>query len=89
MPVGSHEKEVPISVLGVLTMDGSAQKWREFRNLCQTQTILDSSLMPIQRNQQAGHQITIFREHVLKTCMMNILQYYKRSRYHQELLHKI
>ena len=41
MPVGSQEKEVPISVLGVLTIDGSAQKRREFCNLCQTQTILD------------------------------------------------
>ena len=43
MPVVSQEKEVPISVLGVLTIDRSAQKGREFRNLCQTQTILDIS----------------------------------------------
>ena len=58
MPVGSQEKEVPMSVLGVLAIDGSAQKRREFRNLCQTQTILDISWMSIKRNRQAGHQMT-------------------------------
>ena len=73
MPVGSQEMEVPISVLGVLTIDGSDQKRREFRNLCQTKTILDISWMSIKRNRQAGHQMTISRENVLRTCMINIL----------------
>ena len=73
MPVGSQEKEVPVSFLGVLTIDRSAQKRIEFRNLCQTQTILDISWMSIKWNWRAGHQMTISLENVLKTCMMNIL----------------
>ena len=59
----------PVSVLGVLTIDGWDQRQKEFRNLYQTQTIGDISWMSFRRNQQAGHRMTISRENVWRTCM--------------------
>ena len=73
MPVKSQEKKVPISVPGVLTIDGSVQKRKEFRNLYQIQTILDISWISIRRNRRAGHQMITFQENVLKICTRNIL----------------
>ena len=73
MPVKSQEKKVPISVPGVLTIDGSVQKRKEFRNLYQTQTILDISWISIRRNRRAGHQMITFQENVLNICTINIL----------------
>ena len=49
----------PISVHGVLTIDGWDQKQKEFRNLYQTQTIGDISWMSLGRNRQAGHWATL------------------------------
>ena len=51
-------------VLGVLTIDGWDQRKKEFRNLYQTQTIVDISWMSLRRNRQAGHRMTISRENV-------------------------
>ena len=39
------KRRPPISVLGVLTIDGWDQRKKEFRNLYQTQTIVDISWM--------------------------------------------
>ena len=49
------KRRPPISVLGVLTIDGWDQRQKEFRNLYQTQTIGDISWMSFRRNRQAGH----------------------------------
>ena len=62
----------PISVLGVLTIDGWDQRQKEFRNLYQTQTIGDISWMSFRRNRQAGHRMTISLENDWRTCMRNI-----------------
>ena len=66
------KRRPPISVLGVLTIDGWDQRQKEFRSLLyQTQTIGDISLMSFRRNRQEGHQMTISRENVWGTCMRN------------------
>ena len=65
------KRRLPISVLGVLTIDGWNQRQKEFRNLYQTQTIGDISWMSFRRNRQAGHRMTISRENVWGTCMRN------------------
>ena len=65
------KRRLPISVLGVLTIDGWNQRQKEFRNLYQTQTIGDISWMSFRQNRQAGHRMTISRENVWGTCMRN------------------
>ena len=65
------KRRPPISVLGVLTIDGWDQRKKEFRNLYQTQTIVDIPWISLRRNRQAGHRMTISRENVWGTCMRN------------------